>query len=212
MTNANYRKLTAGLIGAWFIFSLSASGLNVFRNDSDRLVLPLLLAAIGPIMLFFSWFASSPAFRQFVRSLSPHALTMAQTWRITGFVFIILNVYGLLPGVFAVPAGLGDMAIGATAPLIARRLVNANKRRGFILWQVLGISDLLMAVTLGATARLIGGHGIRMAAMTVLPLSLVPSFIVPLLLVFHVICIAQAVRWPRQQYSRLGEGLPSSAI
>ncbi len=126
MTNVGYRKLTAGLIGAWFILSLSASSLNVFRNDSDRFVLPLVLAAIGPIMVFLPWFASSPAFRQFVRSLSPHALTIAQTWRITGFVFILLNAHGVLPGVFAIPAGLGDMAIGATAPLIARRLVNAN--------------------------------------------------------------------------------------
>jgi hypothetical protein len=34
-----------------------------------------------------------------------------------------------------------------------------------------------------------------MVAMTVLPLSLVPTFIVPLLLIFHVICIAQARAW-----------------
>jgi len=34
-----------------------------------------------------------------------------------------------------------------------------------------------------------------MAAMTVLPLSLVPTFFVPLFLIFHVICIAQARDW-----------------
>src|SRR5258708_12345290 len=97
MTNANYRKLTAGLIGAWFIFSLSASGLNVFRNDSDRLVLPLLLAAIVPIMLFFSWFASSPAFRHFVRPLTPHPLPLPQPWIITRFLLITPNIHSLPP-------------------------------------------------------------------------------------------------------------------
>src|SRR5260370_24639479 len=148
-------------MGRGVIFSFLARGRDVVRNAAGRLLLRLLLAAIGPIVLFFSWFVSSPAFRQFGRSLSPHALTMAQTWRITGFVFIILNVYGLLPGVFAVPAGLGDMAIGATAPLTARRLVNANKRRGFILWQVLGISDLLMAGSPRATAPLVRRAGSR---------------------------------------------------
>ncbi len=31
--------------------------------------------------------------------------------------------------------------------------------------------------------------------MTVLPLSLIPTFLVPLFLMFHVICIAEARTW-----------------
>jgi len=31
-----------------------------------------------------------------------------------------------------------------------------------------------------------------------LPLSLIPTFLVPLFLIFHVMCIAQARRWPVQ--------------
>jgi len=34
-----------------------------------------------------------------------------------------------------------------------------------------------------------------MVAMTVLPLSLVPTFLVPLFVIFHLICIAQARTW-----------------
>src|SRR5260370_22276924 len=118
-------------MGRGVIFSFLARGRDVVRNAAGRLLLPLFVAAIGPIMLFLAWFASSPAFRQFVRSLSPHALTMAQTWRITGFAFIILNVYGVLPGSCAIPAGLAWLAIGATAHLIARGLVKAVTPGGF---------------------------------------------------------------------------------
>jgi hypothetical protein len=57
-------------------------------------------------------------------------------------------------------------------------------RKGFMRWQVLGILDLVMAVTLATMARL---HGMDMGAMTVLPLSLVPSFIVPLLMMLHIL-------------------------
>jgi hypothetical protein len=38
--------------------------------------------------------------------------------------------------------------------------------------------------------------------MTVLPLSLVPTFLVPLFLIFHVICIAQARNWRAVEDSR----------
>jgi len=34
-----------------------------------------------------------------------------------------------------------------------------------------------------------------MVAMTVLPLSLIPRFLVPLFLIFHLICIVQARAW-----------------
>jgi hypothetical protein len=60
---------------------------------------------------------------------------------------------------------------------------------------VLGIADLIMAVSLGTTARLLDPHGASMVAMTVLPLSMVPTFLVPLFVMFHVICIAQAKTW-----------------
>ena len=46
MSNGNYGRVTAGLIGAWFLFALSASALNVFKNDSDRPAFSVGLAAL----------------------------------------------------------------------------------------------------------------------------------------------------------------------
>lgn len=191
----SYGKLTLRLIAAWFIFALSASALHLFRNDSNRVGLAVALAALTPIVVFSLWFAASENFRQFALSLNPRTLTFVQSWRILGFVFVLLQAYSVLPSIFALPAGYGDMAIGATASLVAWKLANTSHRNSFILWQVLGIADLVMAVSLGTTARLLSPHGTSMVAMTVLPLSLVPTFIVPLLLIFHVICIAQARAW-----------------
>jgi hypothetical protein len=39
--------------------------------------------------------------------------------------------------------------------------------------------------------------------MRVLPLNLIPTFVVPLLLILHLICIAQARRWPAQRHARV---------
>jgi hypothetical protein len=191
----NYGKLTSGLIAVWFIFALTASAMNWFRNDANRFGLAIAFAAVTPLLLFSLWFAASKSFRQFTLSLNPQLLTLAQSWRIIGFTFILLEARGGLPAIFAWPAGYGDMAIGATATLVAWKLANPGHRSSFIGWQLLGIADLVTAVTLGTTARLLSPHSTSMTAMTELPLSLVPTFLVPLFLIFHLICIAQAMGW-----------------
>ena len=199
----NYRKVTSVLIVTWFAAVLTASALHLFRTDPSRPPLPLALAALVPIVAFWLWFASSEPFHQFALSLNPSTLTILHSWRVGGFTFLVLYTYGILPGLFALPAGLGDFAIGATASFAALKLANPNHRSRFILWQALGILDLVVALTLGATASLIDPRGIPTTPMTVLPLSLIPTFVVPLLLILHLICIAQARRWPARKDSLL---------
>ena len=206
-----YAKSATALITAWFFASLSASAAHVFENESAQLALPVAVAALTPLVLFGLWLAVSPGFRHFTRSLDPRILTVVQTWRIGGLVFVVLYGFGLLPGVFALPAGWGDFAIGATAPLIAWRLATPGHRNGFILWQVLGMIDLVMAVSLGTTARLISPSAQSMQPMTVLPLSMIPTFVVPLLLIFHFIAIAQARQWLATGSSSAGRQPLSSA-
>jgi hypothetical protein len=193
---SKYAKLTGGIIAAWLVFSIGSSALRLYTNAPNRPPLPLGLAALTPIVLFLAWIISSATFRQFALSLSPRTLTLVQSWRIAGFTFLALAAYGILPGLFALPAGWGDIAIGATAPFVALRLAAPGHRRSFIAWQFLGIADLVTAVVLGPLASVLNPHGIAAGAMTVLPMSLIPIFAVPLFLILHIICIAQAVRWP----------------
>jgi len=212
MTNAKYAKLTTALIIIWFLFTLTASALHVFRTAPDQPPLPLGLAVLIPIVIFVIWSAVSQPFRQFLLSLNPRMLTIVQAWRIAGFVFLVLYTYDILPGQLALPAGWGDIAIGATAPLVALKLANPNHRKSFIVWQLLGITDLVNAVGMGVAARFINPHGIATSAMTVLPMSLIPTFAVPLFMILHFISIAQARQWQEQPYPRVAEPLQSSGL
>src|SRR5580692_11684002 len=115
MMNTTYGKLTTGLIAVWFAFSLFASASHWFRTESGQPPLPLLLAVLVPIGAFLLWYRNSKSFREFVLSLSPRTLTVVHAWRMAGFRFLALYAYGILPGYFALPAGWGDVAIGATA-------------------------------------------------------------------------------------------------
>lgn len=211
MTNAGYAKLSAVLISMWLVFSVVASALHVFQNDPNRPPIALGLAASIPLAVFAIWLANSQRFRQFAQSLNPRYLTAVQSWRIAGYVFLVLYSYRILPGIFALPAGWGDFFIGITALPVAARLVNREHRTPFIFWQFLGIVDLVSAVALGTTVGLIDPHAAT-SVMTALPLSLIPTFAVPLFLMLHIISINQAMRWPELRKSRLGEQLHSSAV
>ena len=202
MTKTNYGRLIAGLIAAWFALSLLASALHLLETPQGRPPLGLLLAVLTPIAAFSVWYLRSPAFRDYILSLDPRTLTMLHSWRIAGFVFVVLYAYGILPGMFALPAGWGDIAIGATAYLAASRLV-PHYRRGFIAWHLLGVLDLVVAVGMGAASGLLNPHGLTTAPMTTLPLIVIPGFGVPLFLILHIISIAQARRWPAEQPHRL---------
>ena len=190
-----YAKLTGWLIGIWFVLSLGASALHLYQNAPGQPPVVFGLAALGPIVAFILWFALSPSFRAFAMSLDVRVLTQVQTLRIIGYVFLVLAAYGILPKGFALSAGWGDIAVGATAALAALKLAIPERRMGFIAWQILGITDLVSAVTLGTLAQVLDPHGISTGPMTVLPVSLIPTFGVPLFLILHLICIAQALRW-----------------
>jgi hypothetical protein len=212
MTNEKYAKLTTGLIFVWFLFSLTASALHLFVTAPGQPPLPVGLAVLIPIVIFGIWSAASQPFRQFLLSLNPRTLTIVQSWRIAGFVFLALYTYGILPGQMALPAGWGDIAIGATAPFVALKLADSQHKKSFIFWQFLGITDLVLAVGSGVTAQLLNPHGVSTGAMTVLPMSLIPTFAVPLFLILHFVSIAQARQWQDQQYPRVGEPLQAPGL
>jgi hypothetical protein len=105
-----------------------------------------------------------------------------------------------LPGAFAWPAGLGDIAIGITAPWIAmalwRRPAFASSQV-FLVWNLLGILDLIVAVGTGAISSMLasGAPGeVTTAPMAQLPLVLIPAYLVPLFVMLHLSSLFQARR------------------
>jgi len=194
---ARARHLTVVVLIIWFVLALIGSLLGVFNSEPHPPIL-LGLAVVGPVALFALSNRVLPGFKQFVSSLNLRVLTWAQTWRVLGVVFLIVHQRGLLPGVFAFPAGWGDIAIGITAPVVAWFWRPPYPRKTFIVWNVLGIVDLVVAVGLGVLASptpmgiLAGNVTTRLMAM--FPLSLIPTFLVPLFLVFHLICLSRVRR------------------
>ncbi len=205
-SNTHYVAFLYLLLGTWLALAITASALEVFHAGTRFAFfapLPLGLAVVLPMVAFLVWYWRSSRFRDFVLSLNPGALAYLQSFRLAGFVFLVLEAHGLLPAVFAWPAGWGDIFIGATAPLVALNwAANPARRTTFLAWNIFGMADLVNAVTLGVLASPSGflGHGVTTDIVSVLPLSLVPTFAVPLLFNVHIISIAQSMRACRAEH------------
>lgn len=189
---SHYGTTVAGILSLWFVAAVAAAANHVFEGRPGQPPLALLAFATLPILLMVGWYAFSAGFRSFVLSLDPRTLTFLQGWRIAGLSFVALVTFNILPNAFGLSAGYGDIFIGLTAPFVALKLTAPSSRNWFMLWQLLGIVDLVTAVSLGVASR--AGHPSTFA-MTVLPLSVIPTFAVPIALLLHLVSIRQARAW-----------------
>ena len=184
----------------WFALVLGLAALGVFVTPPGKPPLGLLVGLGVPLGLFLVGYWASPALREFILSADLRLIVGLQAWRWAGFGFLTLYAYGILPGLFAWPAGLGDMAIGVTAPLVLARLLRQPgfaTSRSFVTWNLLGILDLTVAVSIGAIVPLVDLNlfgGISTEPMTRLPLVLIPTFLVPSFLILHLTALFKARR------------------
>jgi hypothetical protein len=185
-------------LAVWFLLVVSRGALGAFVARPGTPPFAIAIGVAAPLLLFFAWLRLSQSFRDFVLSLDLRLIAGMQAWRWAGLGFLSLYAHGVLAGVFALPAGLGDMAIGVTAPWIIVALIRRPAfaaSPAFIRWNVLGILDLVVALTIGTlTAALsTGAPGeISTAPMATLPLLLIPAFLVPLFLMLHTAALMQS--------------------
>jgi hypothetical protein len=125
----------------------------------------------------------------------PATLIRLHLWRLEGIVFLVLMMTGHLPALFSIPAGIGDILIAVTAPWVARDVVSPAGRRRAVIWNLLGMADLVIAVSLGIMTSPGPAQVFRTTPtsefITTFPLVLVPALLVPLALTLHVVSLWQ---------------------
>ena len=192
------RPAVAMVLTVWLLLIVALGATGAFVAPPGTPPLPIAVGFAAPLVLFFAWLRLSQSFREFALSLDLRLIAGIQAWRLGGLGFLALYTHKVLPAVFALPAGLGDMAIGLTAPWIILALVRQPgfaARGAFIRWNVLGILDLVIAVSIGTVSALFatGAPGeISTAPMATLPLLLIPAFLVPIFLMLHTAALMQS--------------------
>jgi hypothetical protein len=179
------------LLAGWFFVAvwLGVTGKLVSHGAPP---LGIGAAILLPLALFLAdRRLGGPLFGGFLR-LDVPALISIQTFRIGGVVFLVAWAGGSLPAGFALPAGIGDIAVGLAAPFVAAAVARRSPHHRAIarLWNIAGTADLVIAVTSGVLhARspigLLAGP-VATDAVARYPLSLIPTYLVPIALTLHL--------------------------
>ena len=197
------------VLAVWFVLVVSLGAVGVFVGPPGKPPIAIALGFSTPLLLFFTWLRLSPSFREFILSLDLRLISGMQAWRWEGFGFLALYANHVLPAGFAITAGLGDMAVAFAAPWMVRGLIRRPDfaaSAAFIRWNILGILDLVVAISLGAiSATLAAAHpgDLSTTPMATLPLLLIPAFQVPLFIMLHATALMQSRQMARQVAGRL---------
>jgi hypothetical protein len=107
------KQAVAVAMAVWFglVFLLGAQG--AFVRSADSPPLPIFFGFAIPLAVFFAAYFGWGAFRAFVLGADLRLAAAMQAWRWAGFGFLSLYAHGLLPGLFAFPAGSGTWRSGS---------------------------------------------------------------------------------------------------
>lgn len=185
----------SGTLAVWFAVALWLAWAGAFQGLSNRIP-TIQFALLVPILLGW-WFLRSRPGRHLLSVVPAQWVIGIQVFRALGAVFLILLAAHRLPGAFAWPAGVGDVAVGLLAPLVALQYARrpAESVGIAVAWNVLGLMDLIVAV---GTGFITSPSPLQLLAfdapndlITAFPLALVPAYLVPVSVILHLASLTQ---------------------
>jgi hypothetical protein len=183
------------LMGAgWFLVAL-------FVGETELLsILPgpaaqMTLVALTTGLLTAFWTFRS--FRAWVDQLELRTLILLHLVRFVGIYFLILHQRGELPARFAITAGWGDIIVAIGALILVLFPALRQSTRTVLIWNTVGLIDILLVVT--TAAGLAFADRESMGALTRLPLSFLPTMVVPLIISTHVAILVRLLKRPEDE-------------
>ena len=189
---------TAIFVVLWIGLAYALSARGFFSAPRAASVPPIALALV-PLAIGYLGFLTIRQVRTVLDEIPLSWMTGVQLYRAVGAVFLVEWMMGALPGTFALPAGIGDVAVGLAAPIVAAQLQRGSRRARdwAILWNVLGIADLVVAVATGVLSTPGPLHILSLdsqsQALTMLPLVLVPTIAVPFSILLHLVSLHRLI-------------------
>jgi hypothetical protein len=177
----------------WLLAAIAVGQSDFLQRLPTVAIQGILFGLTGLLVLAYRWIAP---FRAWIVAIDHRGLVLLHVTRLVGLYFLLLYQRGELPYAFAVPGGIGDILVAIAAIAVAFwPLSDATRNRAIYIWNVAGLIDLLLVVLSAARIGLSAPH--ELAALTRLPLSLLPTFLVPLLITSHLAIFARLPASPR---------------
>jgi hypothetical protein len=188
----------------WTTVAWTAAINGAFRAGASPL--PALPSAIFlPVIIGAPLLLMSKRVGQVLDAMPTTWLVALQVYRILGSQWLVYWLLGALPGVFALPAGTGDVLTGlfAVPAAIALATGTAEGRKAAIIWNIFGLADFAVAITLGFITspgqfQLIVPNPPSIGTGTY-PSVLTPAFVVPSSILLHALSLRQLRRRNRAE-------------
>jgi hypothetical protein len=176
-------------LAAWFCFAVAVGISGTFRQATAPVVAATVWV-LTALVLLGCWRIRS--IRDWITVVDLRRLIAVHLTRFVGIYFLVLGARRNLPNGFALPAGIGDIAIATSALLIVFAPQVLMSPRILLVWNVIGLVDIVFVVFSALRFGLRDLHS--MAPLRELPLSLLPTFIVPLIITSHVLIFVRLAR------------------
>ena len=182
MTNTNQSSAQFLLgMSLWFVLAcvVGASGrIATLTPPQPQLVIAGLSVGL------FVWGWLHPGLRDWLSHVNLRGFVAFHITRFVGLQFLMMSASGELSREWAIPAGWGDTVVAASALLIVLLLPNPESRPNLLrLWNLVGLIDIFAVVVTAARAGM--RDPASMAPLFHFPMSLVPTFIVPIVFASH---------------------------
>jgi len=201
MPLSSAQKLTAvAIAGLWIGLAIALASTGIYAATATPVPAVGVMAGL-PVLVIGLAAVVSPGVRDALLALPLTLLVGLNAMRSFGAFFLLLALQNRLSGPFPQSAGWGDVIVGLTAiPLAIAIARNPDDNRAALFaWNVFGMLDLIVAVSLGIMSapgsplQQYGG-AIGSTAVWMLPWSDIPTLLVPFYLITHGIIFAKLAR------------------
>jgi len=166
----------------WLFCALAVGKLQLLAQVPAPVIPAIVLGLSGLLLLAYR---TSDQLRPWVDGLDFRALVALHLTRFVGIYFLYLESRDRVPAVFF-EAGVGDIVVAVLAlGVVFAPLAPALRLRAITIWNVIGLVDILYVVANAGRLAVTAPEGMR--EFMQLPLSLLPTFLVPLIIATHVI-------------------------
>ena len=185
--------ISGAVLAVWALVTTVLATRGVFVQPDSMTTPPVAIDLVVVLLVLAVCLVASKSLRRLLTN-QKHLIRL-NVWRLEGLVFLLLMALGQMPALWALPAGIGDVIVGSTAFWVASQLDAPGGRRRAIMFNLFGVADLLVAIGLGVTtnpgpAQLF--HTTPTSELvTRFPLVLVPTFLVPLAFMLHMVSLWQ---------------------
>jgi hypothetical protein len=187
MKGSSNRVLSLALLG-WLCFAIGLSGW--FHNATAPAVAATAWT-LTALVLVVCWKVTP--LRAWALSVDLRWLVLFHLVRLlAGVYFLVLCQRSELPCGFATPAGWGDILVAVLAFAVVGAMRAEFAKTLLVIWNTIGLIDIIFVVSSALRFGLRDWQS--MHALRELPLSLLPTFLVPLIIASHILIFVRLTR------------------